>query len=479
MGLLTPIDALVLISYLIGITLIGARFYRRKTDTQAYFLGDKNMKWLPVALSILAADTSAISYLGLPAWSFQENLRLNQSVFTYFLAIPLVIWIFVPTYSAGNLYTAYQFLERRFDLRVRLMTSVLFLLLRGAHVAVVIYAPALMMSQLVGVPLAFPVLAMGLLTTFYTTTGGIKSVIWTDAIQVATVMIGFGVLTVSLLSNIPGGVREVIRIGAAHQKWSLFDFSFTLNKVDNFWALLIGGTLLAMETMGTDQAVLQKYFTTRSERETRKSLLFYGVVIVPFITFLSVLGVILFVFYTGRPDLKASLGNPEAVVPHYAATMLPHGLTGLVLAGIFAGSMSTVSASLNSLATSSVMDVYKRLVRVDLSPEQYAVAGRWATALWGGAGTVGAFFGNRLGPLILSFSKVWSLLGGVILAIFLLGILTKRTTSVGVIVGSIFGLSTVVYVASCTRVTLYWYCVFGLVSTWTGGWVCSRMFSKR
>ena len=126
MGLLTPIDIIVLVSYLTGITVIGARFYRRRTDTQAYFLGDKGMKWLPVALSILAADTSAISYLGLPAWSFRENLRLNQSVFTYFLAIPLVIWIFVPTYSTGNLYTAYQYLERRFDLRVRLMTSMLF-----------------------------------------------------------------------------------------------------------------------------------------------------------------------------------------------------------------------------------------------------------------------------------------------------------------------------------------------------------------
>ena len=145
---------------------------------------------------------------------------------------------------------------------------------------------------------------MGLLTTFYTTAGGIRSVIWTDAIQVGTVMVGFAVLTFSLLSNIPGGVREVISMGAAHQKWSLFDFSFTLNKVDNFWALLIGGTLLAVETMGTDQAVLQKYFTTRSESETKKSLLFYGIVIVPFISFLSLLGVILFVFYTGRPDLK-------------------------------------------------------------------------------------------------------------------------------------------------------------------------------
>jgi Na+/proline symporter len=143
MGLLDLLDFTVIVGYLAGITWIGSRFYRKNANMQEYLLGGQGMKWLPVALSILAADTSAISYLAVPAWSFQQNMRLNQNVFTYLLAIPIVILLFLPVYSRGNLFTAYQYLENRFDLRVHLLTSVFFLVIRGAHVAVVIFAPAL------------------------------------------------------------------------------------------------------------------------------------------------------------------------------------------------------------------------------------------------------------------------------------------------------------------------------------------------
>ena len=203
--------------------------------------------------------------------------------------------------------------------------------------------------------------------------GGIKGVIWTDAIQVATVLIGFTTVAVAVLSQIPGGFAEVWQTGLAHHKFDLVDFSLDLNRVDNSWAILCGGTILAVQAMSTDQAVLQKYFTTKSARETSKSLLFYGAVIVPLMTLLSVLGVVLFVFYASRPELRATLQNPDAVVPHFAAKVLPHGLAGLVVASIFAGSMSTVSASLNSLATSTVVDIYKRMIRTDRSvPALYA-----------------------------------------------------------------------------------------------------------
>jgi SSS family transporter len=477
MGLLNSLDIVVIVSYLSGITLLGSWFYGKNANMQEYLLGSKVMRWFPVALSLIAADTSAITYLGAPAWAFRENMKLNQNILAYLLAVPIVICLFLPIYSQGNLYTAYQYLERRFDLKVRVIASLFFLFIRGAHVSVIIYAPALMMSELMGVPLNLSILVMGMLTAFYTTMGGIKGVIWTDAIQVMTVLVGFTTVAVSVLNRIPGGITEVFSAGLAQGKFELFDFSLNADKVDNFWALMIGGTVLAVQVMSTDQAVLQKYFTTKSSKETSKSLLFYGAAIVPLQTFLSLLGVVLFVFYARNPDLRATLQNPDAVVPHYAAKMLPHGLAGLVVASIFAGSMSTVSASLNSLATSSVVDYYRRFIRPDRSDLHYTSASRWATSLWGAVATVGALFADRLGALLIAFTKIHSMMGGIILGIFLLGF-TRRANSRGVMFGSAIGLAIVLYASFYTRVSVYWYCVIGCLSTVAAGWIFSGARTK-
>jgi Na+/proline symporter len=242
--------------------------------------------------------------------------------------------------------------------------------------------------------------------------------------------------------------------------------------------MMIGSTVLVVEAMSTDQAILQKYFTTKSKFEPSKSLVFYGFFIIVFSTLLSVLGVLLFVFYVHHPALRASLHNPDAVVPHYAAAMLPHGLAGLLVASIFAGSMSTVSASLNSLETSSVMDIYKRLIRGERSERHYIFASRAATGLWGLFATAAAFLAGRLGPLGIAFAKIESLIGGVMLGIFLLGILSKRATGTGVLWGATLGFASVIYVAWYTSVGFYWCCVLGCLSMVIAGWLCSIWVSR-
>jgi SSS family transporter len=478
MNLLNSLDLAVIVLYLIGITYIGSRFYQKGVGLKEYLLGNNIMKWFPVALSILAADTSAITYLGTPAWTFQHDMKLSWGILAYFLAIPVVIWLFLPIYSKGNLYTAYEFLERRFDLRVRLLASLFFLLVRGTHVAVIIYTPALVMSELMGFSLQLSIFAMGALTALYTTLGGIKAVIWTDTIQVGMVFLGFSLLAASALTHIPGGLQEVWTVGLAHSKFDLFDFSFSWDRVDNFWGLMLGCALIATQAMSTDQSVLQKFFTTKSSHETTKSLLFYGAVLIPLNTLLSLLGVLLFVFYSSHPEMRATLHNPDAVVPHYAAKMLPHGLAGVLVASVFAGSMSTVSASINSLATSSVVDIYRRLIYRGQTDRHYTLASRWATLLWGALATTGALYANRLGTLVLAFVKVQSLMGGVILGIFLLGVATRRIGSTDVIVGTVLGLALVIYAAVFTSVSIYWYCVIGCLNTLLGSWLYNRLFAR-
>lgn len=476
--MLTTLDIIVVLAYLLAIATIGTYFYRRRTGLQEYLLGSKAVAWIPVALSILAADMSSLTYLGTPAWVFLHDMKLSQIVLVYPIVVPLVIWIFLPLYSKSNLYTAYQYLERRLGLPARLVSCALFLFIRGAHAAIIIYVPALILFELMQIPLAVSVLIMGLVTAFYTMMGGVKAVIWTDAIQVATVLLGFTVVATTAIHNIPGGLSAIVAVGMENSKFVLFDFSSHLSRVDNFWALLIGGIILNVQAMSTDQAVLQKYFTTRSQRDTAKSLYLYGGAAILIGTLLSLLGAILFVYYLTHPQLRSSLHNPDALVPHYAAAVLHHGLAGLVIASIFAGSMSTVSASLNSLATSTVIDVYKRIVQTNKSDLHYTLACRHATFWWGVAATVGALYVGRLGPLVLGFAKIQSVLGGLLLGIFLLAIIDRKATGHGAISGLVFALFVVIYCSLYKSLSLYLYAAVGCATTIVGGCLFSRIAKR-
>jgi Na+/proline symporter len=233
--LLTAADLAALVLYLVGITAVGLRFYHRDTGLKEFLLGSRSMGWLPVALSILAADTSAITYLGQPAWVFAHDMKLNQMILGYLVAIPILILVFLPAYSRQQLYTAYQFLENRFGLSVRLLTSALFLFLRGSHAAIVIYVPALILADLMSARLGVTVLCVGLLTTFYTMLGGIKAVIWTDTIQVCTVLAGFTAIALTAIHGIPGSIGQAFGTAIEHGKLRLFDWSTNFNNIDNSW----------------------------------------------------------------------------------------------------------------------------------------------------------------------------------------------------------------------------------------------------
>jgi len=477
--LLTAADLAAIVLYLVGITAVGLRFYHRDTGLKEFLLGTRSMGWLPVALSILAADTSAITYLGQPAWVFAHDMKLNQMILGYLVAIPTLILVFLPAYSRQQLYTAYQFLENRFGLSVRLLTSALFLFLRGSHAAIVIYVPALILADLMGVRLAVTVLCVGLLTTFYTMLGGIKAAIWTDTIQVCTVLAGFTAIALTAIHGIPGGLRQAFGTAIEHGKLRLFDWSTNFNNVDNSWAILVGGSIIFVQTMAADQAVLQKYLTTRSYRETVKSLLCYGVAVISISTLLSLLGVVLFAFYTAHPTALKGLAHPDALVPRYVATSLPHGFAGLVVASLFAGSMSTVSASLNALATSSVVDIYKRTLRRDKSEAHYTFASRVATGAWGIAATTGALFAWRLGPLVTAFPKFQTELAGLLLGIFVLAVGSQRVTGTSVIIGATIGLAAVVTASAYSSISLFFLPVIGGAITIATGYLTQLFFAPR
>lgn len=475
----SPFDYLLLAIYLAVLTVIGVRCYRRTADSGDFFVGGRRMSWLPVAISIIASDTSAITLLGNPGYSYQTDIRLFLCVLGYSAAAWLVIWIFVPFYCRLNMVTAYEYLEKRFDVSVRSLASILFLLIRGSHVAIAMYAPCLILTLVTGIPLGKCILLMGVFTTLYTAMGGIRAVIWTDVVQFSVVMIGIAFAFGAGVTQIDGGFGEVVRIGTEAGKFRLFDFSFDPSSSVNFWAMFVGGTSLALATMGTDQAVLQRFFTAKSEAECKRSLKAFSIIILPFQIVLLLLGVVLFAYYQQHPENLTQIGShdADAVLGYFAAQHLPRLVTVLLVGAILAASMGVMSAGINSLSTCTVIDFHKRFWIKDASDTSCIKAGRWYTVFWGVLTTFGAIYAGALGQLALAFSKIQGYVGGVMLGIFLLGIFSRRTSARGALVGGIVGMAVVSYVAFRTEVSFFWYAIIGGGATIFSGYLLSLMSS--
>ena len=385
-----------------------------------------------------------------------------------------MIWIFIPFYSSLNLYTAYEYLERRFNVAVRLVASALFQFLRLMHVAIAIYGPSLALNLVTGLPVLQCVLLIGGITTVYTSFGGVKAVIWTDVIQFVTICGGIGIMFWAALRQIDGGVAAVVKLAREAGRLKIWNPTLNPGEPIAFWPCLVGGAMLNLSALSTDQALLQRLFTTKSRRDATQSILANAVLTVPLLWLLCALGVVLFAFYGQHPNDLKGLPNADAILPFFAVQHLPRPISALVIAAIFSASMAVMSAGINSLSTAATVDFYQRLFRPDAKPEHYVRFGRAATAVWGVLATVLALFMSRLGALVLAYAKVSSLVAGPMLGIFLLGMLTRRATSGGTLAGAAAGAVAVAAVASLTPVSFYYHAIIGVAITMIAGWLASR-----
>lgn len=474
----SSLDYAVVVLYLLAIAAFGSSFYRRKSSARDYFLGGKSMSWLPAGISIIAADLSAITVMGAPAWSYKNNLELLWVTVAYPLVAPIVIIVFVPFYSRLNLYTAYEYLERRFNLGVRLFTSALFQILRSWHVAVAVYGPALVINLVTGLAVWKCIVLMGLFTTFYTTLGGIKAVIWTDVIQFCTVTSGVLLILFTALYHVPGGLPAAWDAAREGGKLQFINTDFDLSKLTTIWACLAGGAILALGPLTTDQAILQRLFTTKSAKDCRQSVILQSILIVPIIGLLYAVGVALFVFYRTHPDRLGGLSSNDALVPFFAVSELPSGVAGLVIAAIFAASMAVMSAGINSLTTATTVDFYQRVFRPGKTPTHYATAGRIGTLVWGCLVTGLALFADRAGDLVVAYSRVSSLISGPMLGIFLLGTTTTRATGTGSITGGVMGVVAALLTIWMTNWSFFYLGVIGAITTFVAGLSISLLTPK-
>lgn len=467
-----PIDLVIVIAYLLGVTALGVWFRRGQQDARDYFLGGKSAPWWALALSIVATETSTLTIIGTPALSYSTNLTFIQLVFGYLVGRVLIVTLLLPGYFRGEFFTAYALIEKRFGTKMRAVAASTFLVTRAVAEGVRVSAIALVVSVVLGTSENLAVVIVIALTILYTFEGGMKAVIWTDVAQFLLYLTGSVVTLFFLLHTIPGGWREVTQVSAAAgHKLQFLDFTFSLATKYTFWSGVIGGAFLTMASHGTDQTIVQRLLAAKNEKESRRALLSSGVVIlVQFALFLLV-GVLLYVFAQHSP-LLAPGERTDRVLPLFLASHMPVGLAGLMLASIIAVAMSNASGSLNSLAASSILD-FSVVAGRQQDAKKFLALSRRMTLVWGAV--LMAFGFVRWQRVLETGLTVASFPFGSLLGLFLLGTLDRRANARGALTGMFLGLGATVMVWRWTSVAYTWYVLIGACVTFIVGAGVSRM----
>ncbi len=467
---ISGLDLAIIIAYLLGITLFGMQFRKRQQSIRDYFLGGRETPWWALALSIVATETSTLTFIGTPALAFTGNLGFLQVAMGYLVARVVICLIFIPQYFRGEFYTAYELIEKRFGARMRSVAACTFLVTRALAEGVRVAAVALVVRVAFGTGEVTSVILITLLTLLYTFHGGLAAVIWTDVIQLVIYLAGGVAAAFLLLDMIPGGWPEVTQVAAAHGKFQVFDFAWNTAKAYTFWGGVIGGTFLTTASHGTDQLMVQRLLAAKNARDSRAALLLSGVIIFAQFLLFLLIGVMLYTWH-GAPQIVAGRSY-DWLLPEFIVTQMPSGMAGLMIAAVFAAAMSTTSGTLNSLASSTMVDLLGAR-RVGADPAAFLQRSRHITLLWGVVilvlGTV------TWGPLLEAGLTIASVVYGSLLGLFLLGILNRRATPNGALAGMITGLAVMLYVKFGTSLAWTWYVAVGTVTTFASGSLASLL----
>ncbi len=534
-----PLDWVVMFAWLVFLVSYGLWRGRGSASTQDFMLANKTMPWYAMGLSIIATQASAITFISTTAQAYVDGMRFVQFYFGLPLAMVILCATAVPIFHRAKVFTAYEYLEYRFDAKTRLLVTIIFLLSRGLGAGLALAAPAIVLSVVLGWPFSVTILIMGGLVVLYTTLGGIKAVTWADVQQMTVIMLALVIAFAVAISMLPPDVSflDAVKLAGAAGKLNAVTTTFDWNDRYNIWSGLIGGMFLALAYFGTDQSQVQRYLTGKSIGQSRLGLVLTAIAKVPMQFFILFIGAMVFVvFLFVRPPIVfqpvvmeqiasspqyAALENryehafdqrqaaargivsstPGALQEFRAAQMnldaaradalnvsgandtnyiflsfvthyLPVGIVGLVVAVIFTAAMSAISGEINSLATVTVIDIYKRHIAKDSSDKHYLGASRVATVFWGIYAMAFASTASGFGALIEAVNQVGSLFYGGMLGVFVLAFFVKRCTSTGAFVGVLAGEAAIFITAQFTSAFL-WYNVIGCLVVVAAGWSIS------
>ena len=528
------IDWIVMLAVLLGIVVYGIYKTRKVSNVKSYLLGDRDLPWWTIGLSVMATQASAITFLSTPGQAYEDGMRFAQFYFGLPVAMVILCVFVLPIYYRLNVYTAYEYLEGRFDLKTRSLTAFLFLIQRGLAAGITIYAPAIILSNIMGWNLNLTILLIGILVIFYTVSGGTKAVSITQKQQMIVILAGMVVAGIILVQDLPADIsfNNAVDIAGSLGKLEIVDFTFDLSERYNFWSGMLGGVFLFLSYFGTDQSQVQRYLSGKSLSESRLGLLFNGIIKVPMQVFVLFVGILVFVFFqftkppihynnanlaivensiyadslntlqTKYDDIfeakRNSVNNlvlaletedSEAILTAKTAVKdfrqqdlavrqevkqlvelvdpvsktsdtdyvfitfitqhLPIGLIGLLLAVIFSAAMSSTSSELNALATTSIIDFYRRSINQNATDQHYFKTSKLLTILWGGLALIFAFLANFADNLIELVNIIGSVFYGAILGVFLVAFfydnLTNKARFMNGIVGAVIGASILGY----------------------------------
>lgn len=540
------IDWTIVVAYLVWIVWTGLRSSRQTEHLEGYFLANRSLPWWAVGLSVMATQLSAITLVGTTGQGYVAGLSFVQFYFGLPIAMVILSLTLVPFFHRAKVYTAYEYLEKRFDVKTRFVTAILFLISRGLSTGAVIAAPSVILSVVFGWNITLTILAFGVPTIFYTMKGGVQAVTWADVKQMFVIVGGLIAAVIALVMGLPDDVTvgAALKTAGAVGKMQALDFTFDTNTTYTFWSGLIGGLFLSLSYFGCDQSQVQRYLTAKSIDEARQSLLMSAYWKIPLQVLVLMVGVLMFAFFLFNPSpmlfknthVAAVQSSPRAaeyaaleqeyaaanesrksaaqalvaaedrgvvdpsvkeafvqsdaavrdvrsrakalvveatpdksyndtnyVFPTFVTKFMPIGLVGLIIAAIFAAAMSSVAAELNSLATATVIDVYKRHLNTDADDSHYVVVSRWATLFWGLFACFVATFAANMGSLIEVVNKFGSYFYGSILGVFILALVVKRANGHGAFIGLLSGMGAVWWVATNTSTAYLWQNVVGAV----------------
>ena len=454
---LTWLDYTVIAGYLVAITAFGSWFARFQKTTRDYFLNDRSVPWWAICFTIVATETSTLSFIGVPAQAFAGNMTFLQLAMGYIIGRVLVSILFIPAYFRGELFTSYELLQRRFGPDVKNIAAVIFVITRTLADGVRLFATALVITVVTQVPVTVAILIIGIAMIVYTTRGGVSAVIWTDVVQMFIYVAGAMVVFFALLQQIDGGWSAVVTAGEAAGKFRVFDFAFDPSRVYTLWSGILGGVALTLATHGTDQFLVQRLLSAKSARSAASGLVLSGFIVFAQFALFLVIGVALFTFYQQTPLPRPLVTNDE-VLPLFVVSSLSHGAAGFIVAAIVAAALSP---SINALAATTVNDFYLKYVRPNADQATLMRVSKRATIFWGVA-QIGVALGAQWIRSVLDTGlAVLSLAAGPVLGAFLVGVLTARVRSRAMIAGMMSGVAVMSWVWWTAAAQWTWWAFIG------------------
>ncbi|RMG19552.1 MAG: sodium transporter, partial [Bacteroidetes bacterium] len=423
---------------------------------------------------------SAITFMAIPAKTYATDWLYFFLSMTILMVGPFVIWWFLPYYRRMNLTTAYEYLERRFNLATRLIGGLMYIALQLGRLGIVLLLPSLALSLVTGMGVNSCILLMGGLSIAYTVMGGIEAVIWTDVIQVGVLMLGAMLVLIFIPLQLEGGLPAVWETIELHQKMQVLDLRLDFSQ-PTLWVVLIGGFASNLIQYSSDQTVIQRYLTTATEKEAARSIMTGTLMALPATLIFFSIGTLLFVFYQHQPQALAfNLSSTDAIFPWYIVTQLPQGISGILIAAIFAAAMSSIDSSMNSVATVITTDFVRRF-RKGISEQTYLKLARALTVGVGLTGTALALYMAQGGSTSLwdDFNTIVGLFAGGLGGIFLLGILSKRANGPGAVAGLLVSGGAQYLISEFTQVHFLLYACTGLLTAWGVGYLASLLFRRR